>query len=203
MEIIIAYASAGAGHFKAAEAVRNYLKTDRNLSPTLIDVLHQSNPVFGNFYRSSYDFIVRHFPSFWAFCYFITHTRALRPIAKRISLAINRANTKRFSRLLAEASPDCVLSTHFLASEVALHLKKKKKIKAKVFSVITDFDVHSFWVAQGTDGYFVACDFTKDQLIRKGVRPEDIHVIGIPIECLYLVRMRQRITAENPVFVTL
>jgi processive 1,2-diacylglycerol beta-glucosyltransferase len=182
MNIIIAYASAGAGHFKAAEAVYNHLKPDKNLNLKLIDVLDQSNPFFSNFYRSGYDFIVKHFPSFWAVCFYVTHTRALRPIAQRMRLAINRTNTKDFSRFLIDVNPDYILSTHFLSSEIAAYLKRKNKIQSRLFTVITDFGVHSFWVAQGTDRYFVACDFTKAQLIKEGVSPEGIHTAGIPID---------------------
>jgi len=116
MKIIIAYASAGAGHFKAAEAVYNHLKQDNNHAIKLIDALDQSNSLFRNFYRSGYDFMVRHFPSFWALCYFVTHIKALRPIAHRLRLAINRVNTKKFSRFLSDLNPDCILSTHFLTN---------------------------------------------------------------------------------------
>jgi processive 1,2-diacylglycerol beta-glucosyltransferase len=182
MKIIITYASAGAGHFKAAEAVYNYLKQDKSFNLTLIDVLDQSNPFFSSFYRRGYDFIVKHFPSFWALCYFLTHARALRPVVQRMRLAINRVNTERFQRFLIRLNPDYILSTHFLSSEIAAYLKRKDKIKARLFSVITDFDVHSFWVIEGTDKYFVACDFTKAQLVQEGVKPEDIYVAGIPID---------------------
>jgi processive 1,2-diacylglycerol beta-glucosyltransferase len=182
MKIIIAYASVGAGHFKAAEAVYNHLKPDKNLAVRLIDVLEQSHPFFRNFYRNGYDFIVKYFPSFWALCYYITHARLLRPIAHWIRLAINRSNTKKFSQFLIDANPDYILSTHFLSSEIAAYLKRKNKIQSKLFTVITDFGVHSFWVSQGTDRYFVACDFTKAELIREGVSPENIHTAGIPID---------------------
>jgi processive 1,2-diacylglycerol beta-glucosyltransferase len=186
MKIIIAYASAGAGHFKAAQAIYNYLRLDKDLCVTLIDVLDESIPSFRDFYRSGYDFIVKYFPSFWALCFFVTHTQVLRPIAHRLRLAVNRINTKKFLRFLVEANPDYILSTHILSSEIAAYLKKKNRIQSKLFTVITDFGVHSFWVAEGTDKYFVACDFTKAELIKEGVSPENIYITGIPVDYKFL-----------------
>lgn len=186
MKVVIAYASAGAGHFKAAQALYNHLKPDTNLQLRLIDVLDQSRPSFKNFYHSGYDLVVKHLPSFWAACFFITHTKILRAIAKRIDLVINRTNVKKFSQFLVELNPDYIVSTHFLPSEIAAHLKKKNRIQSKIFTVITDFGVHSFWVAQGTDRYFVACDFTKAELVKEGVSVYDIQVSGIPVDYKFL-----------------
>ncbi len=197
MKIIIAYASAGAGHFKAAQAIYNHLKLDKDLSVTLVDVLDESIPSFGDFYRNGYDFIVKYFPSFWAVCFFVTHTKVLRPIANRIRLAINRINTKKFLRFLIEVDPDYILSTHFLSSEIAAYLKKKNRIHSKLFTIITDFGVHSFWVAEGTDRYFAACDFTKAELIEEGVAPEDVYTAGIPIDTKFSQAISKKATCAK------
>ncbi len=197
MKIIIAYASAGAGHFKAAQAIYNHLKLDKDLCVTLVDVLDESIPSFGDFYRNGYDFIVKYFPSFWAVCFFVTHTKVLRPIANRIRLAINRINTKKFLRFLIEVDPDYILSTHFLSSEIAAYLKKKNRIHSKLFTIITDFGVHSFWVAEGTDRYFAACDFTKAELIEEGVAPEDVYTAGIPIDTKFSQAISKKATCAK------
>lgn len=197
MKIIITYASVGAGHFKAAEALYKHLSADKSLSVTLIDVLEESCPFFRDFYRKSYDFIVKYFPSFWALCYFITQTRTLRFIVQPLHLAINRLNTKKFLRNIIEANPDYILSTHFLSSQLAAYLKRKKKIKARIFTVITDLGVHAFWVAKGTDRYFVACDFTRDQLIREGVKPVIIHASGIPIDAKFFQTFSSKVICER------
>ncbi len=186
MKIFIAYASAGAGHLKAAEAIFNHLKQYSGLEIRLIDVLDQSNAFFKGFYRTGYDLIVKYFPSFWAICFSVTHIKVFRPIAQRIRLAINRANTKKFLRLLLDENPDYLLSTHFISLEIAAYLKKKNKIKSKLFTVITDLGVHSFWVSQETDKYFVACEFTKQELVKEGISPQKIVTAGIPIDPKFL-----------------
>ena len=52
MKIIIAYASAGGGHTKAAEAIYNYFKSQSNVEIKLVDILEDSNPFFKNSYNA-------------------------------------------------------------------------------------------------------------------------------------------------------
>jgi processive 1,2-diacylglycerol beta-glucosyltransferase len=197
MKIIIAYASVGAGHFKAAEAVYKHLSPDKNLSVSLVDVLEQSHPFFRNLYRSSYDFMVKHFPSLWAGCFFITQARVLRPVIQPLHSAINRVYTKKFLRNVIALNPDYILSTHFLPSQLAAYLKTKNKIQSRIFTVITDFGLHSFWVAPGTDRYFVASDYTKARLVREGVDPQDIQAAGIPVDYKFLRTIARKETCAK------
>jgi processive 1,2-diacylglycerol beta-glucosyltransferase len=48
--------------------------------------------------------------------------------------------------------------------------------------VITDFQVHPFWINQGTDTYVVASSFTKKILISEGIKETMIWDFGIPID---------------------
>ncbi len=84
------------------------------------------------------------------------------------------------ARFLKDEQFDCIFSTHFLSSEVAAFLKKNGFIHAKVVSIITDFDVHALWLADGVDIFTVACEDTKKKLSSLGVPSEKIVVTGIP-----------------------
>jgi processive 1,2-diacylglycerol beta-glucosyltransferase len=89
-------------------------------------------------------------------------------------------NTLALSRLLIKEAPDFIISTHFLATDVAANLKVIGKLKSKIINVITDFGVHSFWIAKGVDRYIVASGFTKEQLVLRGVPENKISDFGIP-----------------------
>src|SRR5919202_3144106 len=41
---------------------------------------------------------------------------------------------------------------------------------------------HAFWAYKNVDGYFVATEQTRAQLIERGVAPELIRVTGIPVD---------------------
>ena len=182
MKIIITYASAGSGHFRAAQAVYNYFK-EKNplLEIELIDVMAHSNRLFRFIYISGYVFLVRYLPILWAIGFSITCARFMQPIIRWIFFPVTLFNTKRFTRLLIQESPEVIISAHFLASEIAAFLKRNKKINSKIVTVITDFGVHPFWIQEGTDIYIAASDITRTKLILKGVSEEKIEVLGIPV----------------------
>lgn len=187
MKIIVAYASAGKGHFKAAEAIYNYLASELKGSQLeLVDVLQKSNALFGNLYALGYRFTVSYAPCLWALGFWLTYVKCLRRIIKWTRFIINRLNTNNFGRYVCRENPDFIVSTHFLPSEVSAYLKRTQKINSKLITLITDFGVHPFWVSHGTDVYVVASDFTREQLILEGVRENNIKVFGIPIEAKFL-----------------
>lgn len=183
MKIIISYASAGAGHFKAAEAIYNYFrKNNPNIEVKLVDALEYSHRHFKNAYIHGYTFIVNYAHWLWGFLFYVTYLKLLRPLTQRLNFFINRLNTIQFAKFLSKENPTFIISTHFLPSAIASYLKKKELIQSRLITVITDFGVHPFWLAEATDIYIVASDFTKQQLMREGIEEERIKVLGIPID---------------------
>lgn len=182
MKIFVVYASAGAGHFKAAEAVYNYLKQRRkDADMHLLDVLEKANPVFRFNYSWGYSHLITYFPLIWQFAFWITYNKPLRFLTRPLASLINRLNTKAFAGMLIRENPDYVISTHFLPSEITAFLKKSKKITARLITIVTDFQVHPFWIEPETDFYVVASGFTKDLLVREGIKEDRIREFGIPI----------------------
>lgn len=187
MKIIIAYASAGTGHFKAAEAIYNFFKQkDKSLQLKLIDTLHYSNFFFSNIYSYGYSFLVRFAPCLWSLAFYITYARPLRRLAKSINFIIDRFNTKGFAQVLMRENPDFVISTHFLPTEICAKLKRNRRINSKLITVITDFGVHPFWIDERVDIYVVASDFTQEKLTLGGIKRQQIKALGIPIDFKFL-----------------
>jgi len=182
MKIFITYASAGAGHFKAAEAIYDYLREHYPQTQVkLIDVLSYSKRLVKESHIRGYTIMVSYMPWLWKIAFYLTAFTPLRPLVSRIRFIIDRLNTIDFTNFLISENPDVIISTHFLPSESAAYLKNKGKIKSKLVTVITDFGVHPFWVFNNTDIYIVASDVTKEQLILKGIEENKIRVSGIPI----------------------
>ncbi len=183
MKIFITHASAGAGHFKAAEALyRQFHKNNPGLDLRLIDILDYSNPLFKNSYIYGYNLIINYAPWLWALPFSLTANSLLKPITSRIRFIIDILSTSRFRKLVIRENPDFIISTHFLPSELASYLKKIGRIKSKLITVITDFGAHPFWILDNTDIYVGASEATKKQLILAGVKENNIRVLGIPVD---------------------
>jgi processive 1,2-diacylglycerol beta-glucosyltransferase len=186
VKILITYASTGAGHFKAAEALYNYLKENSpETDLKLVDVLYWTNALFRFFYAGGYSFLIRHVLLLWKLVFWLTDFKSSRNLVRQIVCLINQLNTKGFVRLLTKEQFDYVISCHFLPAEICAYSKRTKKINSRLITVITDFGVHGFWVSKGTDIYVVATESTKSQLVMKGVAQDIIKVFGIPIDARF------------------
>lgn len=187
MRIIIAYASAGTGHRRAAEAIYNYFKENcpRHFDLEIINSLEKTNLIFRNIYTRGYLFLISHALWLWHLGFWLTSISCLKPLIGNLVYVINRINAKNFARFLVQRNPDFIISTHFFPSEIAARLKITGKLKSQLVNVITDFGIHPFWVLPGTDIYIVASAFSKRQLTREGVRAESIKDLGIPIDAKF------------------
>lgn len=181
-KVIISYASAGAGHFKAAQAIYDYLKKERpDLEVKMVDALMKSGIFFRQSYIFGYPLLVKYLQWIWRFLFWLTHIKFLRPVTRGIVSFANRIATKRFADFLINENPDFIVSTHFLTSEISAHLKKTGRINSHLVTVITDFGMHPFWLSKETDLYIVSSATTCELLIGEGIEPERIKCFGIPV----------------------
>ncbi|MFI5119214.1 MAG: glycosyltransferase, partial [Thermoanaerobaculia bacterium] len=86
---------------------------------------------------------------------------------------------------------DVVLATHFLAAQV-LPPKERRKIPFRLGLVVTDFDVHAFWVQPDADVTLVATEELRAILCGRGVDGKRIAVTGIPIMPAFAARHDRR-----------
>ena len=208
MKILIIHASAGAGHKKAAEALYNHLKDASRHDVAFADVLDYTNSFYRRTYRGSYTFLVTKLPLVWALFFGLTDFLPLRPIVKLIRRFVNHFNAKSLVRFLKEEQFDVILSTHFFPNEVAACLKRKGAILSKIISVVTDFDVHSLWLAEGIDYYTAACEYTREKLIRLGVAQDKVVVTGIPTDKKFSIepdrqRLQDKLQIKKDIFTVL
>ncbi len=188
MKILIIHASAGAGHTKAAEAVLNGIKETTDWQVTLVDILDFTYPFYKKLYQKGYAVLVSRFSWLWGIFFELTDVVWLRGIVRIIRRMINHMNTRGLIRYLEKEKFDDVISTHFFSNEVLGYLKRNRMINARIVSIVTDFDVHSIWLAEGIDQYAVASDFTKERLVQLGVAGEKIKVSGIPVDRKFCVK---------------
>lgn len=193
MKIIIAYVSAGAGHFKAAQAVFNYLKVScPGAQLKLVDALDGCGYFFRFLYKRGYSFLVRRAVFLWAIAFFLTDFKPLRRLTRAIAGFFNLISCANFIKYFIAENPDVIISTHFLPSELAAALKRKGKIHSRLITQVTDFGVHPFWISAGTDIYIVSSEFGKVQLAKAGVKDGAIKELGIPVDSRFLKKYEKQ-----------
>src|SRR5262249_22198342 len=63
--------------------------------------------------------------------------------------------------------------------------------------VVTDFDVHAFWLCHHYEHYFVALEETRVHLERLGIPRDKIRVTGIPIDPVFAQKKDPRALREK------
>ncbi|MCC7529632.1 MAG: UDP-N-acetylglucosamine--LPS N-acetylglucosamine transferase [Candidatus Melainabacteria bacterium] len=178
-KVMVLSASAGAGHVTAANALEGALRESGIAQEVInIDVLTKVSPFMRNVYSKQYIRLVNRAPHLLGAIYDATD-HAGKFDGRRMTFDV--ANALPMLRLLTGEKPDLVVSTHFLASELAAFATRRRRLDAYLATVITDFDAHAFWLSDPVNHYFTAMEDTSRQLEHLGVNPQDISITGIPI----------------------
>lgn len=91
----------------------------------------------------------------------------------------------RYAKVIELYFPDLIIITQGLACQWLGWLKRRGLIKVPLAGVITDFTVHPFWVAREIDQYIVATEEMREELISRGIVPDRVAVLGIPIDPVF------------------
>jgi len=84
MKVLITYASAGAGHRRAAEAIYDYLISNRkDIEAELVDILTFTNPFFRFCYNYGYPFLLHYARWLWGFFFRVSEFSLTRKLSRR------------------------------------------------------------------------------------------------------------------------
>jgi 1,2-diacylglycerol 3-beta-galactosyltransferase len=86
-------------------------------------------------------------------------------------------------RLFTTVQPDIIVSIHPMVNFVTVRALRELGIKIPFITVVTDLvSVHNFWFAPGVDCYIVPTEQAKQRYLRRGLDPQRVQVIGMPID---------------------
>ncbi len=186
-KIVILYAAVGGGHFKAAEAIKNYILENKpSCSVEMLDALKYANKAVDKIIINSYVNMARYSPELWGKIYQFS---AKQYSVANFSNAVQRLLSLKLVKYLNEQKADIIISTHPFITEMCAILKKKKQIDSKINVIITDYASHRFWELKPEyiDNYFVANNEIKYKMSFNGIDSDKIHVTGIPVSPAFLI----------------
>jgi len=179
--LLLLSVSAGAGHVRAAEALRVTAMQSFDAEALHLDVMDYVSGAFRALYTDFYIKLVEHHPTMWATLYRIMdRTPPSAPLA-RVRRAIERLNTLKLREAIAKFRPDAVICTHFLPADLLMRERTRGRVTSPVFVQITDFDLHGMWIVPDMAGYFAASEEVAFRARARGIAPARVHVTGIPI----------------------
>ncbi|MBI3194747.1 MAG: hypothetical protein HYZ34_09835 [Ignavibacteriae bacterium] len=181
-KLLILSTTAGAGHVRAADALK---RTAIILSPLLEvehrDVLDFTSPLYRKVYSQVNNTIAGHAPELWGLIYKKSETRGIIKPKHPLLKIFDQFNFKKYLQFLNEIKPSAVLCTHFLPYVAISEEMKKKSWKIPFYVVPTDYDVHSLWISPLVKHYYVATEEAAWTVRSHGIPEKNISISGIPV----------------------
>jgi len=178
----MSYVTAGTGHRRAAEAIaeaaRHHLP---QAEVRCSDLLTETVSWVQRGYPRLYWLLVRYLPSWWALGYYAMDQPGLCWLLQPWRRRWNRWVARPFIRRLSVEQPDVVVATHFFSADVVAAAKRAGCVRAKLIVVITDLFPHRFWLVPEAEAFVVGSAKTREICVARGVPPDRVHVVGIPI----------------------
>jgi processive 1,2-diacylglycerol beta-glucosyltransferase len=195
MRILILSASVGAGHVRAAEAIEAALQqADPKSAIQNCDVLALMPPAFRKVYRDGYFRMVARAPRILGWLYDVTD----KPFHKdRVRVGIERAGAIRLLEMIRQFDPDVIVCTHFMSLPLLERERRKGRVRARILTVVTDFEVHGMWLAAPSDHYFVATEEARAHLQALEIDASTITVSGIPTHPSFAIPRNKRETGRT------
>jgi len=179
MHVLFLYASTGSGHLKAARYVEEaLLEKGALVTVTMTDVLSLCCYPVESFVLKAFRTLISRLPNTYRLLYRCTEKNDL----------FNRLAGLFFTRSIEELKRQCLSSrvnvivcTHPLSLLFASRLKREMGPNAPgIMGIITDYEIHRFWLYPGIDRYCVPTDEMREELLQLGWDKDKVMTTGIP-----------------------
>lgn len=179
-KVLILTSRIGGGHESVAQALLEHCQASSNLQAKKVDLMREANKMIDAFWIQTYKFQTIATPTTYGAIYGLTknHDAGLTNFFELLLYRSLKSIYEKFQ-------PQTIFLTHSFQVAPSQKLKRqlaKKGQEIQLIEIITDFKSHALHVGKTIDKYIVASDFTRDDLMDRGVIEDKILVCGIPVK---------------------
>ncbi len=187
MKVLVLYVSIGAGHMKAAHALKESIEKKFNdWTVDVLDTLKYINPIIDKVVVSSYLSSLKKSPRLYKMLYTASGTgTGIYDISK----VLNSLLAHRLKGIINDYEPSVIVCTHPFPMQMISSLKEKNCISIPSVAILTDYVVHSLWLDNGMDAFIVANEIMKVEMINRGIPSNIIFPYGIPVSPKFLTKV--------------
>lgn len=196
MKILILTVTAGAGHNMTSRALQdqfNKLYGDKVETKT-VDVYAPGHRFISFFNNEFYFALLRAFPRIMRQEYRVIMSRVANP-RRNGSRMMGKKATKKVLEEVKDFQPDAILAMHPYSVAACSILKEEGKLNCPLFAVVQNYVLLPHWEnAYNFDVVFTSCEQVNKDLLKRGLKKEQLETTGIPIGDKY----EKRPPAEIP-----
>lgn len=184
MNVLYLSTSMGAGHLKAAEALKEYVDQRYPDSRSLIiDTFKYINPIVHKIIVDGYLSLIRSIPCIYGALYKMSERMEN---INRLSNALSKVFSYKLLKLIKDFNPSIIVCTHPFPLQIVSCLKRDNKINIPAMGILTDYVNHPFWFHDNIECYIVAHDKIKQDMVNCGIPENRIYTYGIPVSKVFL-----------------
>jgi processive 1,2-diacylglycerol beta-glucosyltransferase len=175
--VVLLSESIGCGHESAASAIEEALaKEFGDVKITRVNMLDTFQPLIAKFIKGIYIQMLKSTPVIWGAWYEYKRNKEWSGIVPKIIIGMLQKSVQKW---LTAMKADVVVCTHPLSSFLIAELKERG-MEIPLCTVLTDFDLHGYWMHPKVDLYCVPVR-EMETVIKKYNRKTSIKVTGIPV----------------------
>ena len=180
MRVLIFTASTGGGHKRAAAALKD---TIQRLSPEseilVVDGIALTGKLFNSVICNSYTLMAKHASGIYGRIYNSSDKES--PL-NSLSNNVNKSKGHKILPIIQDFNPDIIVSCHAFVTTMLGGLKTDGEIDVPVISLVTDFEPHRTYIAEGIEHYIVSSEEMVHLFAGKYKFPSsNVHPFGIPV----------------------
>lgn len=176
-EILLLSEGFGTGHTQAALALSASINLYfPELSTQVLELGAYQHPLIGPMILNAYRYTLVKQPKLIGKLY---HSYE-QSFGAFTQMALHRIFYAQSRQIVKDVDPKVIVCTHPFPNIIVSRLKRAG-LNIPLCTVITDYDGHAAWISPNTNAYLVSTDEVKEDLIRRGVDPNIVHVTGMPV----------------------
>ncbi len=101
-------------------------------------------------------------------------------------------------RLITSVKPDVIVSIHPMLNHVTVQALHELRLNIPFITVVTDLvSAHHAWFTSGVDRYIVPTEQAKKLYLERGLDPEHVSLLGMPIDPKYSVAVASKVELQR------
>lgn len=195
MDVLFLSISMGAGHLKAAYALKEYVEKKYPHSKNIIvDTFKYINPLAHKIIVDGYLKTIKIKPQLYGKLYNLSE---YIKILNKLSNIMNIMLSPKIERLIKEFNPSVIVCTHPFPLQMVSYLKKENKISTPTIAILTDYVNHPLWFHKNIEAFIVGHDYIKQDMVRCGIPKERIFSYGVPVSQVFLNKEKKALARKE------
>jgi len=192
--ILILSEAYGAGHTKAAEAIKDGVQVlGQEIQVDVIELGNWLRPYFSKALSNIYVKILQYSPKLWGMMY---HKSVNKKVIPSFEYFFHRVLYTQIMQLLNEYQPSIIICTHPLPSAVISRLKRIG-LKTPLYTVVTDYAVHGSWISDHVDKYFIPSTKLVEGYEKLGIEKNKLFPYGIPVHPSFWRKQKKELIRQK------